>query len=713
MEVSTPKSIEAQDYDIGRLIRILLMQSKIIFGVIFLVFSLSILYYLTTTKTYKVSSLLQVYQDDMPGMAGNNGLDFFLGGGDSGDIENLITLYTSRSNLTKIVSDLQLNISSDHENLHSNDSIDLLFEDLEFKNVKSSESFKFYIQFSDDFFELFNSSNQLLIEGPYKQINENNLVKANIQKPSFKSTNQVNFTHNAFDNEIRSLKQKLKVSNTSRKTNFFRANGLIQIDYITSDVSFAERLINLSNNIFIMDNKKVETERARLAIDFINQRLDSVEDLLEINKLRLKEFQEENKSLNVDLEIQTIIETISVIDAQISSLNVELSKAENTYTDTNPFYVSLLNQRQELIDQKNKIESKIKNLPLAQQSYIDLYRDVEISQGLFSELTNRKLSYSIMEASTIGNIRIVDDAFTDKKISPTLLIIFFNTTLAAILSVAFCLLRGLHFIPISNPAELRDNGITTPIIGVMPKFSDENDDDDSQRFAQSIESSLVNIELLDNYKNSQNENCKVILFSSPTSENGKSLISRQIASSFASKLKKKTLLIDNDLKRGDQHKAFNVKKITIKDFTDVDPGNMQSFKVDEDLYLVPCISKLDSSFQFIYSDGYKNKLNLLMEEFDVIIIDTGPILGVSDTAALMSYADINIGVVRHGKNKLSEINQMIHLASQTGKGFEGIIYNDYQTPKGYYGYYGLYMNYEYQYYADKYLYKNYDYEENK
>ena len=85
----------------------------------------------------------------------------------------------------------------------------------------------------------------------------------------------------------------------------------------------------------------------------------------------MKEFQEENKSLNVDLEIQSIIETISTIDSQISALNVELSKAENTYTDSNPFYVSLINQRQELADQKNQIENRIEVL-LAQQNYIDL-----------------------------------------------------------------------------------------------------------------------------------------------------------------------------------------------------------------------------------------------------------------------------------------------------------------------------------------------------
>ena len=61
----------------------------------------------------------------------------------------------------------------------------------------------------------------------------------------------------------------------------------------------------------------------------------------------------------------------------------------------------------------------------------------------------------------------------------------------------------------------------------MPKFSDEPNEEDNQKFIQSIESTLVNLELLENINN-LNTKCKVILFSSPTSENGKSLISGKL-----------------------------------------------------------------------------------------------------------------------------------------------------------------------------------------
>ena len=64
--------------------------------------------------------------------------------------------------------------------------------------------------------------------------------------------------------------------------------------------------------------------------------------------------------------------------------------------------LDLRNQKSLLISQKNNIENKIQALPLAQQEYIDLFREVEISQQLYSELSNKKLEFSIVEASTLA-----------------------------------------------------------------------------------------------------------------------------------------------------------------------------------------------------------------------------------------------------------------------------------------------------------------------
>ena len=73
----------------------------------------------------------------------------------------------------------------------------------------------------------------------------------------------------------------------------------------------------------------------------------------------------------------------------------------------------------------------------------------------------------------------------------------------------------------------------------------------------------------------------------------------------------------------------------------------------------------------------------------------------------MSNSDLNLLGVRHQINKISEINQSKQIINQLGKSFDGMIYNDYAKPKGYYGYYDLYGDYSYRYYAERYLYDDY------
>ena len=116
-----------------------------------------------------------------------------------------------------------------------------------------------------------------------------------------------------------------------------------------------------------------------------------------------------------------------------------------------------------------------------------------------------------------------------------------------------------------------------------------------------------------------------------------------------------------------------------------------------------------SSFEFLYSSEFSVKIDDFKEIFDLIIIDTAPLLSVSDTSIILGISDVNLLVARHDKTKASELIQVNLVANQLGQEFDGVIYNAYQKPRGYYGY-EYYGNYNYQYYAKKYLYENYEYD---
>jgi tyrosine-protein kinase Etk/Wzc len=542
---------------------------------------------------------------------------------------------------------------------------------------------------------------------------ENDQFRIQLNFPNLSSKKLIEINYKNPSELYNLYKNKIKIDNLGSNRNYWSKDGLIEISIITDDIFEGKRIINLANEIFIKDNIKVETEKAKASMVFIDSQLEGLEEVLNLRKSELKTFKQENKSLNVNLEVQSIIELVSDIERKINLVDLEISQAEMNFTEDNPLYLNLKSQREALELQKNSIERKIKNLPIAQQEYVDLFRNLEVSDQLYSELVKRRLNFSLMEASSIGNIRVVDQAYVKNFVGPRLTSSLSYTLISFIIAILIAIFRGIYFIKISNPAELKDAGIFDKILGVIPHSDVDEDPLHDDKFQQAIETSILNIETIFSTSQDidQNDGCRKIVFTGPTPSNGKSFVSRNISIKL-SLIGHKVLLLDSDLKRGVQHKFFNKDPLDIKTFENISLDTIDNFKIEGNLYLLPRLKKLKNSFEHLYSDQFLNKIKELEKFFDYIVIDTAPALNVSDTGLLMTSSDINILTVRHQVNKISEINQTKQVIDQLGRAFDGIIYNDYSRPKGYYGYYDLYGDYSYRYYAERYLYDDYYEEKN-
>ena len=697
----------SDDINFGRYFRLILLQSKMIIAITLAGFILGLTFYLTTTKTYQVSSLLQVQspkQSFDPRQSLN--LDFF-NAADT-NLDNLVRLYSSRSNILDLINSLNLN-------LKLNNSDDKEFLDIKTFLFKGDENYRqeiFYLQIQNNSFTLSDNQNNTLIEGINGEYIENDNVEIQLSFPSSSSEKLIEISYRNPEDLYRLYRNKLRINNLGNQQNYWSQEGLLEVSLVTSDTFEGKKIINLANKIFIEDNIQVETEKARASMSFIDAQLEGLEEVLNLRKSDLKNFKQENKSLNVNLEVQSIIELISEIEREINLVDLEISQAEMNFTKDNPLYLNLKSQKEALEIQKNSIEKKINELPTAQQEYVDLFTTLEVSEQLYSELVSRRLNFSLIEASSLGNIRVVDQAFVKNLVGPQITSIFMWILSFFLFAFILALFRGHFFIRISNPAEIKDAGIQDKIIGVIPHLDNFDEPDQKDiKFNQAIETSILNIETIFSATESMEKNdiCKKIVITGPTPDNGKSFISRSIAKGL-SEIGHKTLLLDADLKRGMQHKFFNRESIDIETFQNISLDQIDNFKVKNNLYLIPRLKKLKNTFEHLYSDQFLKKVKEFEVFFDYIIIDTAPILSVSDTGLLMTYSDLNILTARHQVNKINEINQSKQIIEQLGRSFDGIIYNDYSRPKSYYGYYDLYGNYSYRYYAERYLYDDY-YEE--
>ena len=229
-------------------------------------------------------------------------------------------------------------------------------------------------------------------------------------------------------------------------------------------------------------------------------------------------------------------------------------------------------------------------MPREQQEYIDLYSQLEITQSLLEELETRKLGFSILEASTIGDIRVVDSAYVEDIVSPRLITIFIMNILSFFIAILIALVRGAKYLPITNPAEIMDNGITQPILGVVPYEDDLDliDLNTEGRYKSALESTVVNINSL---QVNENKKTQIIALTSPTPLNGKSTTCKTLAESL-SLLGKKVLIIDADFKRGGLGKDLNISSISEKTFFNISSTNLDKYRLTDNLYLIPRVKGL-------------------------------------------------------------------------------------------------------------------------
>ena len=182
----------------------------------------------------------------------------------------------------------------------------------------------------------------------------------------------------------------------------------------------------------------------------------------------------------------------------------------------------------------------------------------------------------------------------------------------------------------------------------------------------------------------------IIAISGPAPEIGKSFISTNLAAIFAQG-NKKVLLIDADIRRGYLHKYFD---------HDTSPGLTEYLtnqnSIEQCIVHSGTVNNLDflprgknhgNPSEMLSSQRFSELLNQLSQQYDHIIIDTPPILAVTDGIIISQFVGVNLVVAHYGKTQMRELELTINRFEQAGTKVNGIILNDVQASiGGSYGY---------------------------
>lgn len=221
-------------------------------------------------------------------------------------------------------------------------------------------------------------------------------------------------------------------------------------------------------------------------------------------------------------------------------------------------------------------------------------------------------------------------------------------------------------------------------------------------FAEAVKSIKTNLMF-----SSVEKEAKVMLVTSPESGDGKSFLAANLAAAF-SQDGKKVLVIDGDMRKGRQHKIFGVVNDPtvgysnyILKYKDMSDAGMMAFIRPEmyirqtklpNVYLLPSGPTPPNPLELISSDNNKRLIESVRDQYDIIIIDCPPALGLSDALVMSKYSDINIICVSNAKTKIDQLESVKKSFEKVNSKISGVVINKAKVKGGSYS----------SYYADEY-----------
>ena len=324
----------------------------------------------------------------------------------------------------------------------------------------------------------------------------------------------------------------------------------------------------------------------------------------------------------------------------------------------------LMASKSQAYTQLGRIESKIRVIPGSQRQLLNIQRQNQLKEGLYTYLMQKRAENAIVLASTTSDNRIVDEAHASfypvKPVKGQIYAIAFF--LGLLFPLAFAYAKDLFNDRITDRMHLEQQ-TNIPLLGIIGHSNESNDlvvnRNPKSHIAEAFRSIRTNLQ----YFNPPGNKCNIVLITSSISSEGKSFCALNIASIIALS-GKKTALVGFDLRKPKSPNRFDLKSDQgISSFligAKTEKEIVQSSGI-ENLYFILSGPKPPNPSELIMNERMDSLFQFLKNEFDYVILDSPPIGLITDAMLLSKYANAVIYVVRQNvtrKHQLDIINKL-------------------------------------------------------
>ncbi len=707
-------SKDADEIDLGRLIGEFIDHRKLIISVTSLFTLVALIYAIFATPIYQADALIQVEQKQANAILSN--LSQMLPDSQPQSAPE-IALIRSRMILGKTVDDLNLqarvkqkyfpllgrgfarlsgdkpgslSISRLYIPENDNDTPEIIL------TVKERNSFSI-------------SVGDFIINGKVGELLDERGISLKVDEISAKPGTEFSIVYVSRLKAITDLQDDIAVADQGKDT------GMLTLSLTGDNPVLIERILNSISENYLAQNIARQAAQDAKSLEFLSKQLPEVRSDLDQAEDKLNQYRRKSDSVDLSLEAKAVLDQIVNVDNQLNELTFRESEISQLYTKEHPTYKALMEKRKTLQDEKSKLNKRVSAMPETQQEILRLSRDVESGRAVYMQLLNRQQELNIAKSSAIGNVRIIDNAVTQPKpIKPKkILIVLIGIILGVMTSAGVVLLRVILRRGIETPEQLEELGINVyASIPIAETFSKSvvQKKGWSKKSAEEIQGFLavdnpadLSIEAIRGLRTSlhfamMEARNNVLMISGASPNAGKTFVSSNLAA-VISQTGKKVLFIDTDMRKRYTHKLFNENNTN--GLSDILSGKVEINRalkkvVSGDFDFISRGMAPPNPAELLMHRRFGELLNWASENYDIVVLDTPPILAVTDAAIIGNYVGTTLLVARFELNTAKEIEVSVKRFEQAGVTVKGCILNGVvKKASSYYGY--GYSHYGYSY----------------
>ncbi len=326
---------------------------------------------------------------------------------------------------------------------------------------------------------------------------------------------------------------------------------------------------------------------------------------------------------------------------QIAETRLQAEVAQIVQAMRNDYEAALAEERT-LATELNRQKIEAQSLNRASIEYGVLQRDAAANRQMFEALLQRTQETGVSEELKTGNIRVVDRAETPTgPVSPNILTSLLIALLGG-LTLAVGLAFGLEYADdrIKNPDEMKKH-LGLPFLGMVPALSDRpatpliGNGRVSNMFTESFRSIRTNVLF-----SSTDEGGRLVVVTSSAPGEGKTVVSTNLAVALAH-AGHRVLMLDADMRKPRAHEMFAAP--VAPGLSNLLVGNAKASEVIQEtpipgLWLMPAGTLPPNPAELLGSKRFKEFAAFLLQHFDWLILDTPPVMAVTDAALAANLA---------------------------------------------------------------------------